>query len=87
MGELKYSQKADAVGNLYRAALFLARGNKEQAITMLERANQTLSPQELGKAADLLTSSADKLTSQKKEKYWAEVILDQQKQLSRKYFK
>lgn len=37
MGELKYSRKADKVGYLYRAALYLALGDGESGVLFLKQ--------------------------------------------------
>jgi len=62
----KYSQQADAVANLYRAALFLARGSRKAGLEFLKKARERL-----GEEIDpVLKTRADEL-------YWAEKILDQ----------
>ncbi len=63
MGELKNSQFADGVGYLYRAALYMALGQKKLAVTFLKTAER-----KIGKRI-LLPKSED-------DKYVAEKILD-----------
>jgi hypothetical protein len=81
MGEIKNNQKADAVGNLYRVALFLAQGNHNQALKFLEKSAFFLSQEELGDLAKLLKNFNQELSSSAKQKYWAEIALDQYKKL------
>ncbi len=62
----KHSRQADAVANLYRAALFLARGSRKTGLEFLKKAQERL-----GEDIDpVLKTRADDL-------YWAEKILDQ----------
>jgi len=62
----KYSQQADAVANLYRAALFLARGSRKAGLEFLKKAQGRLSIE----LDPVLETRTDDL-------YWAEKILDQ----------
>ncbi len=62
----KHSQQADAVANLYRAALFLARGSRKAGLDFLTKAKEELSI----KLDPVLKTRTDEL-------YWAEKILDQ----------
>lgn len=64
MGLNKYSQKSDRVANLYRAALYLAKGDKQTALLFLK----TTSPGLAKKIAPI--------NSQKQKNFWAEKILD-----------
>lgn len=64
MGLNKYSQKSDRVANLYRAALYLAKGDKQTALLFLK----TTSPDLAEKIAPI--------NSQKQKNFWAEKILD-----------
>ncbi|MDD3679806.1 MAG: hypothetical protein PHX72_03060 [Candidatus Shapirobacteria bacterium] len=79
MGEIKDSKKADAIGNLYRVAFFLAQGNCGQALTFLKKSALFLSNKELGNLTKLLKNFDQELASPNKEKYWAEIALDQYK--------
>ncbi len=81
MGQIKNSKKADAIGNLYRVALFLAQGNNSQAQTFLKKSTSFLSEKELGDLTKLLKDFNQELASAEKEKYWAEIALDQYKKL------
>jgi len=62
----KHSQQADAVANLYRAALFLARGSRKAGFEFFKKARECLDI----KLDPVLENRADEL-------YWAEKILDQ----------
>jgi hypothetical protein len=83
MGKIKNGLWADAVGNLYRTALFLVQGKTSLAKFFLEKSAAALSKKELGDLAKLLEGFDQKLTSESREKYWAEVALDQYKKLMR----
>jgi len=83
MGKIKNGLWADAVGNLYRTALFLAQGKTSLAKSFLEKSAAALNKEELGDLAKLLEGFDQKLTSESREKYWAEVALDQYKKLMR----
>jgi len=83
MGKIKNSLWADAVGNLYRTAFFLAQGKTSLAKLFLEKSAAVLSKEELGDLAKLLEGFEQKLTLESREKYWAEVALDQYKKLMR----
>ena len=61
----KHSQQADAVANLYRAALFLARGSRKAGLEFLSKAQERLGEE----INPVLKTRADDL-------YWAEKILD-----------
>ena len=83
MGKIKNGLRADAVGNLYRTALFLAQGKTSLAKLFLEKSAAALSKEELGDLVKLLEGFEQKLTLESREKYWAEVALDQYKKLMR----
>ena len=83
MGKIKNGLWTDAVGNLYRTAFFLAQGKTSLAKLFLEKSAAVLSKEELGDLAKLLEDFEQKLTLESREKYWAEVALDQYKKLMR----
>lgn len=60
----KHSKQADKIANLYRAALYLAKGDKDLALEFLAKAD----------AGEIIDKN-DLRTSQKKL-FWAEKILD-----------
>lgn len=61
----KNSKKADKIANLYRAALYLAKGNKDLALEFLHKA----------KAVEIINK--DDLKTDKRRLFWAEKIFDQ----------
>jgi len=80
MGEIKKSLKAEAIGNLYRTAFFLAQGRADQAIFFLKKAAAFLPEENLGDLNKLLENPLKNLSCSQK-KYWAEKALDQYKKL------
>lgn len=60
----KYSQKSDRVANLYRAALYLAKGDKQTALIFLKP------------TAPHLAAKISPINSVSQKKFWAEKILD-----------
>jgi len=81
MGGIKDSKRVDAIGNLYRVALFLAQGNCDRAISFLKKSASLLSGEELGDLTKLLENFDSELAFPAREKYWAEKALDQYKKL------
>ena len=71
----KDSDQSDAIVNLYRAALYLARGSRETGLQFLVKARKRL-----GKSL-LPRLPADELKSRQQQLFWAEKILDQYKKL------
>ncbi len=69
----KYSHQSDAIANLYRAALYFARGSKEMGIQFLEKAQEKLGNQLDPKLVSLINNKENA----KDYRYWAEKILDQ----------
>ena len=47
MGDIKYSQQADGLGYLYRAAFYLARGEKAAAVLFLQKAVEKINAQSI----------------------------------------
>lgn len=60
----KYSKKSDRVANLYRAALYLTKGDKKTALIFLKP------------IAPHLAEKISPINSQKQKLFWAEKILD-----------
>lgn len=61
----KNSKKADQIANLYRAALYLAKGDKDLALEFL------------AKAGAVKIIDKNDLNTYQKRLFWAEKILDQ----------
>ncbi|MBP8591196.1 hypothetical protein KBI33_01855 [Candidatus Shapirobacteria bacterium] len=83
MGGVKDELRTNAIGNLYRTALFLAQGKTSLAKSFLEKSATILRKEELGSLTKLLDRFDQEATSGNQEKYWAEVALDQYKKLMR----
>lgn len=65
----KYSYQSDAIANLYRAALYLAKGSETVGWEFFRKAKE-----KLGSALDI---SPKKIKSHQEALFWAEKILDQ----------
>lgn len=65
----KLSHKADAIANLYRAALFLAKGEKKIGLDFFEKAKNKL--------PFLFEIPKGKLQTHSQQLFWAEKILDE----------
>lgn len=65
----KTDPKSEAIANLYRAALYLARGSETVGWEFLRKAKE-----KLGSALEI---TPKKLKSSKERRFWAEKILDQ----------
>lgn len=74
MGLDSNSKNADAVGNLYRSALFMTKGQTKLSITFLEKTYQVLG-KKLPKGVVYFLKKKESLTK-KQQLYWAEKILD-----------
>lgn len=88
----KKSEIADAIGNLYRAALFLARGKGEEKVSLdlLKKSYEvfykdTSYRQPAEKIKFLLDISKDFLTDKKKRLIFAEKVLDQYLMMKSQY--
>jgi hypothetical protein len=71
----KSSIKADGVGDLYRCADKLAKGNISLGMTFFKMAKE--------KIGDLFTLDLDKEIVTKNSLYWAEMVLDEYMRLKR----
>lgn len=77
----KLSEESDAIANLYRAALYLARGSKDIGFEFLVKAKAELG-EVLDPKIENLIQNKDKYLKNKQDFiYWAEKILDQYKEL------
>jgi hypothetical protein len=75
----KYDYSSDAIANLYRASLYLARESKDIGISFLLKAKKTL-----GKKMSLdidKIAKGDIFKGPQDYYYWAEKILDEYKRL------
>lgn len=61
--------KADGIADLYRSALYLARGADEVGLEFLRKAREKLGQR--------LIKSPDKFKNHRQRLFWAEKILDQ----------
>lgn len=74
--ELKNSKYADAMGNLYRSALYLAKGDIVTAIDFLKKTPTHVKGDVLIEVNSIIDNKDEYLKTEKKQKYWAEIILD-----------
>lgn len=70
------SRQSDALGNLYRSALFMAKGQVDLSMAFLGKAHRVLG-EKLPKTIVQLMNTNGKLTDRKKQLFWAEKIFDQ----------
>jgi hypothetical protein len=73
----KNSYDSDAIGNLYRAALYLARGSTETGIQFLIKAQEKLEGKLDPEISFLTNRKKQSLESKAEYSYWAEKVLDQ----------
>lgn len=78
MTDLKNSLKADAVGNLYRAAFYLAQGDQNMALSFLQKSSSQINLENL---KPLLENPQGELTTEAQAKLWAEKTLDEYRKL------
>lgn len=71
----KFDIKSDAVVDIYRAALYLARGSEEVSLEFLKKAAK-----KLGRKLEM---PPGKLKNRQQQLFWAEKILDQYLRLKR----
>ena len=71
--EMKKDTKADAIANLYRAALYLGRGSKKVGLDFYQKAKDRLGL--------LITLNVKEIERNKDLKYVAEKILEEYKKL------
>lgn len=80
MGEIKQSDFADGVGYLYRAALYLAKGDQKSSILFLQTAVKKIGKDKLY-ALDPIVCNSTIFRDDKERLLWAERILDEYKRL------
>ena len=84
MGLDKKSLASDGVGDLYRAALYLAKGSKQMAVSFLQKAQKKIG--NLDKPVFQFLNNPGKSINKKRDNlYWAEKILDNYKKLKFNY--
>lgn len=79
------SQKAEALGNLYRAALFMIKGQTDLSFSFLGKAHHVLG-KKLSKTIIQLMNTNGKSIDEKNRLFWAEKILDQYKIMKRQNY-
>jgi len=77
----KYSYRSDAIGNLYKASYYLARGSGRLAVNFLKKAKEKISDELDLQLIKFLNHPEDYLKDYWYQNYWAEKILDQYKKL------
>ena len=65
----KFNQKSDGVADLYRAALYLARGANTIGLAFLQKARKKLGQK--------LVEIPSVFKTRQQQKFWAEKVLDQ----------
>lgn len=75
MGLVSKSKKSDALGNLYRSALFMAKGQTNLSISFLRKAHSILKEKLSTQVVDILKKK--ETLSKEQQLFWAEKILDQ----------
>jgi len=71
----KFSIRADGVGDLYRCADKLAKGNIDSGMEFFKMANE--------KVGDLMKVDLDRDKVVENQLYWAEMVLDEYMRLKR----
>lgn len=69
------SKQADAIGNLYRSALFMVKGETDLSFSFLEKAHCILKEKISSSLVEFLTKK--ECLSKEQQLLWAEKILDQ----------
>lgn len=81
MGLNKYSHQSDAVVDLYRAALYLARGATDVGLSFLVKAKKTLGDQLDPQISSLVGNQKKYFKNTKNSLFWAGKILDEYQKL------
>lgn len=71
----KFDRRSDGIADVYRAALYLARGNSETGLKFLNQAKTKIGKRLTG--SFLSDMSVPKLKNRQQQLFWAEKILDQ----------
>lgn len=77
----KKSYKADAIANLYRAALYFARGTTELGLDFLKKTEGEIGKAPIKELEPLFFNPSGNLKTRKKQLFWAEKVLDRYKTL------
>lgn len=85
MGLSKFDKKSDGIADIYRAALYLARGDNVLGLRFLNQAKTKISKKFTEAALSAIT--VKKLTTRQQQLYWAEKVLDQYLRLKNIKFK
>jgi len=79
----KFDYQSDAIVNLYRASLYLARGSQEVGLKFLKKAKNELGKKLDQKLISLAITPKAFLKSSQSRLFWAEKILDEYQNLRR----
>lgn len=81
MAIIKFDNRADGIGYLYRSAYYLAKQDKETAVDFLKKAFTKIEHGHFDIIKPLV-KQPELLEDKTKQLYWAEKILDEYKRLS-----
>jgi hypothetical protein len=79
----KYSHQSDAIVNLYRASLYLARGSEEVGLEFLRKAKNRLGKKLDQEIISFIATPEVYLKNSQGRLFWAEKILDEYQKLRR----
>ncbi len=79
----KADYQSDAIVNLYRASLYLARGSEEVGLEFLKKAKNKLGKKLDQELISLIARPKVYLKSSQSRLFWAEKILDEYQRLRR----
>jgi hypothetical protein len=71
----KFNKSSDGIADIYRAALYLARGNTDIGARFLDQAKVKAGEKFIGPF--LSGISFDKIKTRRQQLFWAEKVLDQ----------
>lgn len=69
------SKQSDALGNLYRSALFMVKGQTSLSLSFLRKAHDVLKDKLSTQVVDMLKRK--EILAKEQQFFWAEKILDQ----------
>lgn len=79
------SLESDAIGNLYRSALFMVKGQTNLSLIFLRKAHSVLKEKLPAQIVDVLKKKGT--LSEEQRLFWAEKILDQYRALKHRALK